>query len=192
MRSIEPKFREDKATQAAAVLIELAGGTINYLVLLKLLYLADRAALTQMGQPITFDQYVSMNHGPVLSTTYDLLKGTAGPDHGQYWNNHISRPVSYAVSLTAPTGTEKLSDAEIDLLREAHAQYGHLQWREFPELCHRILPEWQDPQGSSTPIGYEEILRAVLEDEAEVEAITAELELMAYVDESLAEETVQR
>ena len=184
------RFREDKTTQAAAVLIELGGGTTNYLVLLKLLYLADRAALTQMGQPITFDHYVSMDYGPVPSTTYDLLKGTESADHGQYWNNHISRRVSYAVTLTAPTGTEKLSDAEIDVLRETHANYGHLEWFEFPELCHRILPEWQDPQGSSTPIEYEEILRAVLEDEAEIEAIRAELDLVAYLDERLSSETV--
>ena len=94
------RFREDKTTQAAAILIELGGGTINYLVLLKLLYLADRAALTQMGQPITFDHYVSMDYGPVPSTTYDLLKGTESADHGQYWNNHIS--VSYT-HLTLPT-----------------------------------------------------------------------------------------
>jgi len=189
---MRPRFREDKTTQAAAILIELGGGTINYLVLLKLLYLADRAALTQMGHPITFDRHVSMNLGPVPSTTYDLLKGTAAPDYGQYWNKHISPPAVYAVTLTAPTGTDKLSDAEIDVLRETYAQYGHVPWSEFPALCHRILPEWRYPQGSSTTIEYEEILRAVLEDEADVEAIRAELDLMAYVDELLAEETVQR
>jgi len=192
MTSARPRFREDKTTQAAAVLIDLAGGEINYLVLLKLLYLADRAALTQMGQLITLDRHVSMNKGPVPSTTYDLLKGTAAPGYGQYWNKHISRPESYAVTIIAPASTDKLSDAEIDVLRETYAQYGHIPWSAFPGLCHRILPEWRHPHGSSAPIEYEEILRAVLEDEADVEAIRAELDLMAYVDELLAEETVQR
>jgi len=189
---MRPRFREDKTTQAAAVLIELAGGEMNYLVLLKLLYLADRAALTQMGQPITFDSHMSMDYGPVPSITYDLIKGTQGPEHGQCWNKHISQRVAYGVKLTARTGVGKLSDAEIDVLRETYAKYGHLKWFEFPKLCHDMLPEWQDPQGSRTPIEYEDILRAVLEDESEVEAIKAELDLMAYVDESLAEETVQR
>jgi uncharacterized phage-associated protein len=172
--------------------MELAGGEMNYLVLLKLLYLADRVALSQMGQPITFDSHKSMDHGPVPSITYDLIKGTQAPEHGQYWNEHISPRVNYAVKLTARTGVEKLSHAEIDVLRETYAKYGHVEWSEFPKLCHSMLPEWQDPHGSSTPIDYEDILRAVLEDEAEVEAITAELDLMAYVDESLADETVQR
>ncbi|HUW12125.1 MAG TPA: Panacea domain-containing protein [Anaerolineae bacterium] len=187
---MRPRFREDKTTQAAAVLIELSGGKMNYYILLKLLYMADRAALTDMGQPITFDCYYSMSHGPVLSTTYDLLKGTAAPDHGQYWNKHISEQSRYEVTVTAPTTPDKLSDAEINLLRETHARYGHFNRGEFRRLCHATLAEWQDPHGSATPIEYEDILRVALEDETDAEAIRAELDLMAYVDETLAEETV--
>ena len=57
-------YREDKATQAAARLLRLAGGKLNHMKLMKLLYLADRRALIQWGRPITFDWYVSMPHGP--------------------------------------------------------------------------------------------------------------------------------
>ena len=39
-----PSFREDKATQAAALLLEWAGGRMNYMKLIKLLYLALRNA----------------------------------------------------------------------------------------------------------------------------------------------------
>lgn len=190
---MRPRYREDKTTQAVAMLIELSGGSINYYVVLKLLYLADREALIEWGQPITFDSYVSMDHGPVLSTTYDLLKGTSGVGHGQYWNEHISKPnpYEYEVTVTAPTGTEKLSDAEIDLLRQMHAQYGHMQWGKLRDLIHSMrLPEWQDPHGSSRSIEYDDILRAALKDETEVEAIIAELDLVACLDERLPREAV--
>ena len=35
-----PRFREDKTTDAALLLIQLAGGEINYMKMIKLLYLS--------------------------------------------------------------------------------------------------------------------------------------------------------
>ncbi len=54
------RFNERKATQAAAYLLQMRGGTMSYMKLIKLLYLADRAALVRFGRPITTDRYVSM------------------------------------------------------------------------------------------------------------------------------------
>ena len=189
---MRPRFREDKATQAAAILIESSGGKINYMILLKLLYLADRTALVELGQPITFDSYVSMSKGPVLSTTYDLIRKRVGLGEGQWWQKHISAPSGYVVSLAESPGTDNLSDAEFDILHRIHEQYGHIssEW-ELVNLRHCILPEWKDPKGSSIPIEYEDILRVEGKNEAEVEAIRDELDLMAYVDERLSQGTVQ-
>lgn len=61
------RFNDRKATQAAALLLQLRGGKMSYMKLIKLLYLADREALLQWGRPITTDRYVSMNRDPVLS-----------------------------------------------------------------------------------------------------------------------------
>ena len=43
----------------------------DYIKLIKLLYLADRAALIETGSPITGDRYVSMKFGPVLSNVFE-------------------------------------------------------------------------------------------------------------------------
>lgn len=43
--------------------------------IVKTIFLADRAHLNEYGRPITFDNYVAMEHGPVPSLTYDFLKG---------------------------------------------------------------------------------------------------------------------
>ena len=185
-----PRFREDKTTQAAAILIGLSEGTINYMKLVKLLYLVDREALNRWGQPVTFDDYFSMDHGPVLSRTLDLINEGARPGRSSYWHEHISPPEDYFVTLLRSAGTDKLSDAEIDLIREVHEQCGHMDKWELVDLLHEMLPEWIDPQGSSAPIAYEDILTAVGKDESEVRCIRNELDLIAYVDERLSDETL--
>ena len=46
---------------------------LTVLQLVKLLYFVDREALLRRGAPVTGDRMVSMDHGPVLSTTLDLI-----------------------------------------------------------------------------------------------------------------------
>jgi len=57
-------FDEVKATQAAALFMKLAGGSMNYMALIKLLYRTDREAFRRCGLSITTDKYVSMKLGP--------------------------------------------------------------------------------------------------------------------------------
>ena len=89
---MRPSFREDKATQAACILIEKEGGRINYMKLLKLMYMADRKALLERGRPITFDEYYSLDRGPILSRTKDLIVEGAFPGQDSFWQHHISPP----------------------------------------------------------------------------------------------------
>ena len=51
------RFNEKKATQAAARFLRLCKGCMNYMKLIKLLYIADREALLRWGRPITTDAY---------------------------------------------------------------------------------------------------------------------------------------
>lgn len=187
---MRPRFRERKTTQAAAILIELEAGTINYMKLIKLLYLIDRKALTEWGQPVTFDAYVSMNQGPVLSRTLELINEGMRPGDTSYWNEHISIIGRYHVQLEKAVATDELSDAEIDLIKEVYEQYGHIPKWELVDWMHGALREWQDPQGSCLPIEYGNILQAVGKDEADVNSILDELDLMGYVDELLPAEAV--
>jgi uncharacterized phage-associated protein len=46
--------------------------------LVKALFLADRAHMNRHGRPVTFDNYVAMEHGPVPSLAYDALKPKFG------------------------------------------------------------------------------------------------------------------
>ena len=152
------RYREDKATQAAARLISSAGGRLNVLKLMKLLYLAERRAIVEFGRPITFDSYYSMPHGPVMSFTYDRIQSA---EKHSYWGKHITERVGYEVTLRgSKVPCDQLSPAEEGLIDEVWDKYGHMSKYKLRDFTH-TLPEWRDPQGSSTPIEIEDILRAV-------------------------------
>jgi uncharacterized phage-associated protein len=170
------RFDEAKATQAAAFLLALRGGQMHYLKLIKLLYLADRAALTRWGIPITTDRYVSMNHGPVLSNVFNLI-AEEGPK--PTWSRFISAPLGdYEVRLLQEAPTDRLSRAEENLLREIHAEYGHRNRWELVENVMHKLPEWTFPDGSSVSISVRDILEGAGEDEQEIKAVVKELHSM--------------
>jgi uncharacterized phage-associated protein len=153
-----PQFREDKATQAAALLLRWNDGTMNYMKLMKLLYFAERRFLLAHGRPITFDSYVSMDNGPVLSATLDKIKGARKPDAESYWQQHISAPRQYHVSLRADPGEDALSPAEIQALRDIFAEFGALSEWALVRYSHQHFPEWKDPAGSSKRIAIRDIL----------------------------------
>jgi len=180
-------FNEAKVTEAAVYLLKRRGGRMHYLKLLKLLYLADRTALLKWGRPITSDRYVSMDHGPVLSVTLNLINGGYA-DFGEMWSNAISAKDGAEVELRNPKldfVPNELSQAEEDLLSSIFDQYGYWNRWKLVEYLH-TLPEWQDPNGSAIPITYRDILAAGDKKPAEISMIEEELESLAAVDNILA------
>lgn len=53
-------FDDRKAAQAAAYLLKLNGGKMDYRRLITLLYLADREMLLKHGRTITGDEFVNV------------------------------------------------------------------------------------------------------------------------------------
>lgn len=166
------RFDAEKVTEAAALLLTLRGGQMHYIKLLKLLYIADREAFGAWGIPISNDNYVSMDNGPVLSQTYNLIK-----EGGRVWSECISAPFGdYEIKLTSdpPTG-KKLSRAEENVLQAVFDRYGHMNRWDLVDIVHGF-PEWKNPHGSSIPIEIEEILQALEQSPENIRAIVAELE----------------
>ena len=153
-------FNERKAAQAAAYLAQLNGGQMNVLLLIKILYLADRKSLILRGRPITGDSMVSMPHGPVLSRIYDEIKwGEQVASRAQPWHEYLTERQTHEVSLRlAPPPADELSDFERAILEDMYRSYAHLSPWDLRRITHQ-LPEYQDPQGSSLPINPETILR---------------------------------
>lgn len=179
------KFDPEKTVQAAALFLKMHknSGPMNYMALIKLLYMADRIALNQLARPITGDTYMSMKLGPVLSEVLELIN--EGPDYNQDnpWFKWISAPSNYCVELIADPGTGELCEAEEEIIREVDRNYGHLNAFRLAHLTHQIFSEWQEPPpGGAIPIQIEDILRALGKSEKEVKDVQLHLEQENYLD----------
>lgn len=168
---IEFVFNEKRAAQAAAYLLRLHGGPMEYLKLIKLLYLADRRVFIETGLPITGDRMVSMDHGPVLSGIYDLIKGEWSGDGS--WRAYVGSPQGYSVRWTGCEGEEELSDGEREALDKVYAQFGQMDFGQLQDATHQ-LDEWHDPHKSSKPIDPREILASAGLSDTEIDLLAAE------------------
>ncbi len=153
-------FKIDKTMQAIATLLRFHDTKeMSYLRLLKLLYIADRESLKETGRPITGDHIVAMEHGPVLSGVFELIKG----EHTAWkaWSEHFKKN-GYRIEVTNDPGNGKLSKYEIGKLRELSEKYADKNEWEMVEIVH-TFEEWKknDPGKSSKPIPLAHILEAV-------------------------------
>jgi uncharacterized phage-associated protein len=183
---MNPGFNEKKATQVASAFLRLAGGTLNYMKLIKLMYLAEREALIAWGRPITYDSFFSLPHGPVLSATLDNITEQTQQGEESYWLKYISPPFGYEVKCIEECSTEKLSKAELSIIKSVYGKYGsYNQWK-LVDLLHKILPEWKDPSGSSLPIQYRDILEAGGRSSESIKEIESEIEGIGELESLLA------
>ncbi len=171
-------FDQTKTTQAAAQLLHCAGGTMNYMVLIKMLYLADRASLLKRGRPITWDKFKSMKYGPVLSKVHDLITEQADPEDPEIWKQYISDPCDWRVSLSDDPGEGKLSPNEKQFLNEAFEFCKPYLDRPFElaKVLHRDFPEVIEiEKGMQQPLPVKDILEANHVPDEEKDAILSDL-----------------
>lgn len=157
-------FDERKIAQVAAYFLHRSGGKLYHLKLLKLMYIADRESLRQYGSPISEDSMVSMPYGPVLSRTLNYMNGNVCSSVEGGWEDWIADKKDHQVALRHeidPDNLLKLSDAEIEVMEKVWEQYGDMDRFDLSELTHKEFKEWRDPDGSSIPIHYDEVLRAM-------------------------------
>jgi hypothetical protein len=137
-----------------------------------------------MDQPITGDRYVSMNHGPVLSGVYDLIKGQSINDALPLWSEFISTPQHSYISLIKDPGSENLCEEEGEILKQVYQTFGNLDPFHVAEWTHD-LPEWQNPHGSAIPIAVEDILKSLGKSSEEILEIQQQAGREAYLDKVL-------
>lgn len=188
----EPEmFCEHKAAQMAAYLIHKTNGRMPHMKLMKLMYLTDRFCYQRFDRSMSKDSVVSMDYGPVLSKTYDLMKGRTKSDT---WSGYISPIENNEISLVAgldPSGSAgaltlgKLSRADLKVMDEVFSKYGDIDPFVLSELTHEF-PEWRDPHGSSLPIPVRDILQAVGKEAETIKQILEEIEEMEELETALA------
>ena len=150
-----------KLIEAAGVLLNLQQTkSMEYLRLLKLLYIANRECLKETGQPVVGGRQVAMRFGPVPSAALDLIKGreTASPE----WSEYIETQ-GYNVRLIRDPGRLHLTKHEVGKLVEISEQRSNRSEWELVDETHGFdeyklhLP----PEGRALEIPWEDIARAV-------------------------------
>lgn len=181
-------FNDRKVAQMAAFLLGKGGTRMAHLKLMKLLYLADREAMSQYGAPISGDRIVAMPHGPVLSMTLNLMDGDveSSPDG---WDSLISDKENHELSLKRPVtcdDLDELSQADIGVLETVWRQFGHMDKWTIRDYTHDHCPEWTDPNGSSLPISYESVFRALGRSKDVAAELSAHIEAERSLDKIFA------
>lgn len=178
-------FKERKAAQLAAALLDKAGGRLNVLKLTKLLYLVEREAMKRHGFQVSDDQMVSMPRGPVLSQTLDLTNGSV---ESSAWEDLVEDREGHDVRLKKPMSRSDfsaLSDATIDIVNAVWAEFGHMNQWELVKFTHDQCAEWEDPNGSSLPIPAKRVFMAVGSSAADAELMAKEMRAQQYFDQLL-------
>jgi uncharacterized phage-associated protein len=153
-------FSTLKTAQAAAVLFKSESTrAMGRMRLLKLLYIADRELLAERRRPITGDNPVAMDNGPVLTQTYDLIKGKHLDS--PVWDRFF-RSIGYQVHAIGEPGVGELSRREVEKLQEVATRYADHEDFDMSEISH-LFPEWsrnKPAAGSSRVIPLDHILEA--------------------------------
>lgn len=184
---IKFNFNIKKSTQAAALFLKLNNHELNYMKLIKLLYILDRSAITKWNEPVTGDSYYSLKHGPIVSNVMNYITAPAFPNINDYWHDSIEKSSSdpYSVKLINDPGIDELSEREIEKIKEIHEEFIDFDQWELREYCHDYLPEWKEPGETSIPITVEDICHAVGKSKKEIEAIEDEAEFIRNMQKTI-------
>jgi uncharacterized phage-associated protein len=128
-----------------------------YLRVLKLMYLADKTSLEMYGQFVSTDSYVAMEHGPVPTKSYDLIKRAKRKEVDEFSIEH-----EYQICPLRNPDKDELSESDIIVLDEIIKQYGSLPLWDLRDKTHDAawLDMWkQSGEKNSIPIPIEKIAR---------------------------------
>lgn len=152
----------EKIAQVVGVLLrQEPHHTTEYLRVLKMLYIADRESIKEIGRPIIGSQAVAMEHGPLHSKAYDLIKGNH--KDAALWFKYFDTE-RWFIKMNSETDVSELSRYEVTKLEEISKRYYHYDEWQLSKLTHDFV-EWErnykEDSRSSFPIPFEEIIEAV-------------------------------
>ncbi len=144
MHKVYFNFDYRKATQVLNFYITKAGGVINKMKALKLVYLADRYHLRKYGRLITNDTYFAMDFGPVPSGVKDIAEASEflGEEEKRYSSKYIEPIDKLNIRSVDKPDNNVFSESDIEALNFAWQQFGHLRQFKLAELTHEY-PEWK-------------------------------------------------
>ncbi len=165
----------EKTIQLMHFFAEKNGGEISDVKLMKLLYFADRLSIETSGYPLSYDDYFSMNRGPVLSGAKRLIDNYS---NGQYrslfeqarsGNSPQNFPLKVVSLKKVGSDINDFGNADFDLLstqdhevlEKIFSKMGGMDDDAIALHSHdsSVCPEWKWPDGGRLAITIESILQ---------------------------------
>lgn len=183
------RFDPDRCIEAAGVLFSTTETKMmGRMRLLKLLYLANRKSLEETGDPIVDDDAIAMKYGPVLSQTYDLVKGADRDAKAlAAWNKHFKIVDSIQIQMLSDPGADHLSDYDVKTLIGIASQYKDKEDEDLSELTHSFAEyrrHW-DGKHSSERIPERDLLEGIGYTGEEINGLLEEAKVYAAEQEAL-------
>ena len=160
----EPKV--DKIIEVILYLARCKDIELDIYKVVKLVYLADVLHLNEYGRPLTYDQMVAMEYGPVPSTTYSILKKDKrlrGVDYDNLPFDFIELGGrTYIENPNREVNTEHFSKSDLKVLEETVKEYGKKSFRQLYNMTHEhegYKRAWsRKGNRRSNPIQFEDLI----------------------------------
>ena len=133
--SVSVRYKPEKAVE---VLLYIVARCSDVYTALKVVYFADKEHLSKYGRSISTDRYVAMQHGPVPSGTYDLIKNARNNflDHIEPTPDQALRVEGNDIHPFRGPNTDMLSESEREVLDKAIEHYGSMTFVDLKTLSH--------------------------------------------------------
>ena len=140
-------FDKDKFITVMQILSQRTPN-LDSLKAVKLLYLIDREYLRTNGRPVLGDYYVAMEHGPVPSMSYDILKRILSGNSRDLPLSVDMNRSTYPVFITdEDPELSFLSETEKCAIEKVLSEYGSRTGWELRDITH-CHAAWMESQGT--------------------------------------------
>jgi len=137
------KFDKEKAISAILYITKALLGGVDKIKpdlhkVFKILYFADQEHLALYGRPIVGDYYVAMEHGPVPSNTYDMVKSVRGDSafcNIEEFDEYFEVKGRYVYPKQSPD-MEVFSDSDLECIGESIRQNKDLTFHALKTKSH--------------------------------------------------------
>jgi len=125
------KFNKEKAIAAILYItsqLKKNGYESDLHKVFKILYFADRKHLATYARPITGDDYIAMDNGPVPSSIYDILKYRT--------EKNLFQLVGFHIESKQDPDIDEFSDSDTQFLDESIEENKHLSFIDLTIKSH--------------------------------------------------------
>lgn len=147
-RRLSFDFDAEKFVHTASYLVQHCPD-VTKMKLFKLLYFADKTHLLTYGRPIIGDRYIKMDHGPVPSRAYNLIKhdDLAKPEDQELFDDYLLVKGNNIEIIAAPN-LGHLSETDLEILNGVVRDYGQLTAGQLSKISHREIA-WETAELNS-------------------------------------------